>query len=184
MGEPRVQPQGRLGGEGERALRADDELREVVARRGLHELAAGAQHLAGAEHGGEAEHLVAGDAVAHRAHAAGVGGHVAAQAGGALAGEHRVHEAVRLERLVELVERDPGLHDGDVVGVVDLEDLGHALERHEDAVGPGDARAGQAGARAAGGDRHAVLGGPREDGRHLVGVGGPHDGERHAAAWR
>ena len=78
--EPRVQPQDRLGGEGERALRADDQLREVVARRGLHELAAGAQHLAGAEHGGEAEHLVAGDAVVHRAHAAGVGGDVAAEA--------------------------------------------------------------------------------------------------------
>ena len=39
------------------------------------------------------EHVVAGHAVLHRPHAAGVGGDVAAQAGAVLAREHRVDEA-------------------------------------------------------------------------------------------
>ena len=43
-----------------------DELREVVARCRLHELAAGADDLAGAEHRFETEHLVPRDAVLHR----------------------------------------------------------------------------------------------------------------------
>ena len=90
------------GDQGQRALGPDDELGEVVAGGGLHELAAGADHLAGAEHRLEAEHVVAGDAVLDRPHAAGVGGHVAAEAGRLLAGEHRVHEAVGRERGVEL----------------------------------------------------------------------------------
>ena len=51
-----------------------------------------------------------------------------------LAREHRVHEPVRRGRLVELVERDAGLHDRDVVLEVDLEDRVHALERHDDAA--------------------------------------------------
>ena len=67
------------------------------------------------EHGLEPEHLVAGHAVLHRAHAAGVGRDVAAEAGAVLAGEHRVDEAVRGGDLVELVERDARLHDRDVV---------------------------------------------------------------------
>ena len=91
---PRIEPQRRLGDERERALGADDELREVVAGRRLHELAAGADHLAARQHRLEPEHLVAGHAVLHGAHAAGVGGHVAAEARAVLAREDRVDEPV------------------------------------------------------------------------------------------
>ena len=91
----RVEPEHRLGDERERALRADDELGEVVAGGRLHEPAAGADHLAGGEHRLEAEHLMAGDAVLHRAHAAGVGGDVAAEARAVLARVHGVDEPVR-----------------------------------------------------------------------------------------
>ena len=63
----------------------------------LHDLAAGADDLAGAEHGLDAEDVVAGDAVLHGAHAAGVGVDVAAEAGRVLAGEHRVDEPERRE---------------------------------------------------------------------------------------
>ena len=56
------------------------------------------------QHDLEAEHLVAGDAVLHGPHAAGVGGDVAAEAGGVLAGEDGVDEPVGGGDLVELVE--------------------------------------------------------------------------------
>ena len=106
VGGAGVEPEGGLGDEGERALRPDDELGEVVAAGGLHELAAGAHHLARRQHDLEPEHLVAGDAVLHGPHAAGVGGHVAAEAGGVLAGEDGVDEAVGGGDLVELGEGD------------------------------------------------------------------------------
>ena len=89
----RVEPQRRLGDERERALGPDDQLGEVVAGGRLHELAAGADDLAGRQHGLEAEHLVAGDAVLHRPHAAGVGGDVAAEAGAVLARDTRGRRA-------------------------------------------------------------------------------------------
>ena len=178
VGEARVEAQRGLGGEGQRALGADDELGEVVAGGGLHELAARGDGLAGAEHRGEPEHLVARDAVAHRPHAASVGGHVAAEAGRVLAGEHGVDQPDGGGGLVELGEGDPGLDPGDVVVEVELEDLGHAVERHEHAVGLGDARSREARARAPRRDGSAVLGGGDDDGRHLLGGGRSDDGGR------
>ena len=90
---------------------------------------------------------MAGHAVLHRAHSSRVGGDVAAQAGRALAGEDRVDEPVVGGRLVELVEGDARLDHCDVVVEVDLEDLRHPLERHDDAVLGRDACAGKARAR-------------------------------------
>ena len=146
--------------------------------------------LAGAEDRFDAEHLVAGDAVLHRPHAAGVRGDVAAEARRVLPGEHRVDQAVRGGRFVELGERHAGLDDGDVVLEIDLLDLGHVLERDEDPAGPGDARTRQAGAAAPGGDRHALLAGEPDDGRDLLGRCRPdddvgqmsHGGERFVVA--
>ncbi len=89
-----VQPEHGPGHQGQRALRSDDQLGEVVAAGRLHELAAGGDHLAGAEDGLDAEDMVAGHAVLDRPHPAGVGGHVAPEAGRLLAGEHRVDETV------------------------------------------------------------------------------------------
>ena len=104
-----------LGDQGEHALGADDQLREIEAGRGLHELAAGADDLTGAEHRGQAEHVVARDAVLDGLHAAGVGGDVAAERAAALAGEDRIGEAVRARGVVELCQRDAGLDHRDVV---------------------------------------------------------------------
>ncbi len=64
-----------------------------------------------AQDGLEAEHLVAGHAVLHGPHAAGVGGDVAPEAGAVLAREHRVDEPVHGRGGVELVEGDAGLDD-------------------------------------------------------------------------
>ena len=162
---PRIEPHDRLGHERERALGADDELREVVAGGRLHELAAGADDLAGSEHRFETEHLMARHAVLHRAHAARVGRDVAAEARRALAREHRIHETVRPRRLVELVERHARLHHGDVVLEIDLDDLVHAFERHDDAAVGRDARAREPGARTACGERNAGVGGELDDSR-------------------
>ena len=62
----------------QRALAADEEPGQVVARDALDGAPAGAQHLPGGEHHLETEHEVGGDAVLHAAQAAGVGGDVAA----------------------------------------------------------------------------------------------------------
>src|SRR5262245_18627868 len=67
-----------LGDDRERAFRADHELCQVVAAGHFHELATGADHLAGREHRGQAEYLVARHAVLDRLHATGVGADVAA----------------------------------------------------------------------------------------------------------
>ena len=138
-----------------------DELGEVVAAGGLHEPAAGGDDLARAEHGLEAEDVVAGNSVLDGPHAAGVGRDVAAETGRLLAGEDGVDEAERGEGGVELGQGDPGLDHGDLVGHVDLEDGRHALEGDDDAARHGNRRARQSGAGAAGRDRHAELARPR-----------------------
>jgi len=154
-----------LGDERERALGADDQLRQVVAGRRLDEPAPGADHVAVGQRGFEAEHLMAGHAVLHRAHAARVGGDVAAEAGAVLARVHRVDEPVRSRDLVELAQGDTRLHDGDVVLLVDLEDAVHPLERDDDRVGRRHDRTRKAGAVAARGDgRPVVVGHPQDAG--------------------
>ena len=102
----RVQPQRRLRDQRQRALGADDQLREVVAGRRLHEAAAGADDLAGRQHRLDPEHLVTGHAVLHRAHAARVGGDVATEARAVLARVDGVDQTVGRRDLVELGQRD------------------------------------------------------------------------------
>ena len=109
--ESRVEPQDGLRDQRERALRADQQLRQVVAGRRLDQLAAAADHLAGGEHRFDAEHVVARDAVLHRAHAARVGRDVAAEARAVLARVDRIDEAVRGELRVELIELHARLDD-------------------------------------------------------------------------
>ena len=103
---------------------------------------------------------------------------VAAEARAVLAGEHRVDEVVCGGHLVELVERDSRLDDRDVILGVDLEDMVHALEGHDDRVGPRDTRAREAGAGAAGRDGHAQLVGESQDRGHLRRRSGPDDTRR------
>ncbi len=78
---------------------------------------------------------MAGHAVLHGAHPARVGRDVATETRAVLARIHGVDELVRGGDLVELVEGDAGLHDGDVVALVDLDDLVHALERDNHPAG-------------------------------------------------
>ena len=79
VGGARVELEDRLGHESERALRADDQLGEVVACRALHEPTSRADDIAAREHDLETEHLVPRHAVLHGSHAARVRRHVAAE---------------------------------------------------------------------------------------------------------
>ena len=79
VGRAGLELQRGLGDQREGPLRAHEQLGEVVAGRGLDELAAGADHLARGEHRLEAEDVMAGHAVLDGPHPAGVGGDVAAE---------------------------------------------------------------------------------------------------------
>ena len=118
--EPGLELDGHLGRDGQGALGADEQLGQVVAARALDELAAGPQHGAVGQHHLEPEHVMAGHPVADGAHAAGVGGHVAAERAALLAGRDRVDQAQRRQLAVELLERHARLHHGDLVLGVDL----------------------------------------------------------------
>src|SRR5216683_5190853 len=67
-----------LGDDTERALRADEQLHQRVARRVLGELAAEAQDFTAGQYDSEADDVVARHAVFETARAAGVGGDIAA----------------------------------------------------------------------------------------------------------
>ena len=75
------------------------------------------------EHDLQAEHEVSGDAVLHAAHAAGIGGDVAADAGDVdTARVGRVQQAVLGDRRTDCGGDHAGLDDGDTVDGVDVDD--------------------------------------------------------------
>ena len=166
-GRTRHQLERRFGHECERALRADDELGEVVAGRGLDDPTAGADDVAGGQRQLQSEHVLAGDPVLDRLHAAGVRGDVAADGRAVLTRVHGVGQPDPGERGVELVELDARLHDGEMRVLVDLEDAVHPLERHDDAAVRWDASTREPRAAAARGDRYPVLGARPEHVGHL-----------------
>ena len=94
-----------LGDDAQGALRADEELLEVVAGVVLAEGGEGVEDAAVGEHRLQAQHRAVQAAVAQQAQAARVGGHVAAQLAAALGAEVERHgEAARGEVGVELLE--------------------------------------------------------------------------------
>ena len=178
LGRPGLHLHGHLGRHGQRPLRADEQLRQVVAGRALHELPAGAQHPAVGQDDLEPEDVVAGHAVADGAHAAGVGPDVAAERGALLAGGHRIGQAERQELRVELFEGHARLDDGDLVLGVDLADAVHPVEGQQDAVGHGHGGAREPGAAAAGDDGHPVFGGQAQHLGDLVRRARQYEGQR------
>ena len=118
----------------EGALRADEQPGQVVAGDALGGAPAGAQDLAVGEHDLQAEHVLGGHAVLHAAHAARVGGHVAA--------DRRRLPRTRVGRVAQPSCGDgagqggvdhAGLHHGEPVDRVDLEDLVHRDRREHHA---------------------------------------------------
>ena len=168
LGGHGAQAQGRLGDDAERALRADEEVRQVVAGHVLDRPTAGPDDAAVREHDLEAEDGVAGDAVLHAAQAAGVLGQVAADGADLEAGRVRgIEQAMLRSRTSEVGVDDAGLDDRRQVAGVDLEDAIH-LRGHQGQC-PVDRRGatGQPAARPARHDGHAVAGGQGDDGRDL-----------------
>ena len=103
------------------------------------------------------------DAVLDGPHPAGVGVHVSAEARRVLTGEHGIHEPQRRELRVQHVESNPGLYRDRVVLGVDLEDLGHPVERDHHAAVTGNCGPGEPGTRAASSYRCGLLGGDSHD---------------------
>ena len=131
------------------------------------------------EPGLDGEDVVDHLAVGERAGAAGVvAGHAAEGAAAGGGGLHREEQAVRAQPGVEALEHHarPDL-GGQGVGV-ERDEAVEVPAEVEDEAGA-DRLAVLRGAAAAGDHRNVVLGGDRERRRHVVGVAGKGDGERH-----
>ena len=179
------EPERGLDDQRQRALRPDEDAREVVAAGALGGGRAEAHQLAGAGDGGERQHVVARGAVLHRARAAGVAGQVAADAAVARAGGvGRPEQAVRRQRGLQVAVEQPGLHHGDAVARPDGQHAVHALERHHQRVLARHAGTGGVGAAPARDDRQ--LRGPAQldDGLHLRRHGRQRHRQRQALAPR
>ena len=161
-----------LGDDRERTLRPDDQVQQAVARARLGDRAAELHHLARRQHDRRREHVIARGAVFDRAHAAGVGHHVAADRAGLLARIGRIEHPLCRHVIDQVAQAHARLHaDGEVVLVV-FQDLVHAHRAQHHAAVKRHAAAHQPGARAAHGHGDVVLAAQRHDRRHLLGGGG------------
>ena len=158
------EPDPDLGDDAERAFAADDRADQVGPGRILGRSAESDDFAVGGDHF-QAEHVIDRDAVFERVRAAGVGGRVAADRAGALAGWiGGVVIAGAGQMLVERGVHDAGLDDGIAVAEIDFENLLHPREHDHHAAADRHAAAGQARAGPARHERHGVL------------VAQPHDG--------
>ena len=124
-----------LGQHGERPLGADQQTHEVVAGDVLGQLAAHAQHAPAHEHGLEADHVVARDAVLEPAQAARALHHVAADRRDHLRARiGRVEQALRGHGLLQQGVLQTRLAGRREVLLVDLDQLAHAGARQHDAA--------------------------------------------------
>ena len=155
--------------DGERTLRADEKVLERESARVLDLLAADLHHRAVSEHDLESAHIVARDAVLHRAHAAGVRADVAADARGLFAGIGRVEQPARFDIGLQVLQEHTGLdRDGHRV-LVELEHAVHAGKVEDDAALERHGRADKIRPRAARRDGNAVLVRVAQERAHLLG---------------
>ena len=163
-----VDAQRQLGDHRERALRAEQQPREVVAGRGLAGARAGVDHRAVGEHRAQAEHVLAHRAVAGRAGARGGGGRHAAERGVG-AGVDGEEQPVLPEPLLERQPVHARLHAAVEVLGVDLEHAVHAGEVEREPAVDGQHVALERAAGAPRDHRHAVLGAGAQDRGDLLG---------------
>ncbi|VAZ97360.1 hypothetical protein LAUMK35_03658 [Mycobacterium pseudokansasii] len=156
-----------LGGQGQGAFRADDELGQVVAGGHLGDLAAGSDDLAGRQHCLQPQHVMAGYAVLDRAHTAGVRADVAADARRQLTWMNHVPQPGIDGRGVQFGQRQPGLDDGDLVSGVYLQYPIHSFERDQQAVLARPRGSRQAAPGPACRHRGSMVGGGRQQSRNL-----------------
>ena len=162
-----LQPHRDLGDHAERALRADEELGQVVAGgRFLHpppgrdDLACGRDHA-------QRQHVFPHGAVAHRRRAARPRrGHAAERS--VCAGIDREEQAHVAQVRIELLARHAGLDHRVEILAVDGDDPRHAADVERDAALQRDRMAFHRGARGKRRDRNAVLETGRHHALHLV----------------
>src|SRR5690606_31772344 len=127
-------------------------------------------HGAVGQHDLQGEHVGAGDPVGEAVGPARVVGDVAADRAGLLARRVRGEvQPVRGERPGEVEVHDAGLHPGDPLRGVDLEDAVHLGGDDHDRVADRHGAAGQAGARAPGDEGTTVPPGDADRGGDLLG---------------
>ena len=152
----------------ERALGADEQMRQVVTGRGFLRPRACGDDLAVAAHDFERQHVVAHGAVTHRIGAGGPGrGHAAQRGIGA--GIDREEHALVAQMLVQRLAGDAGLdHAVEVIGV-DFQHLVHVAQIDADAAGRRVDLSLQRGAGAERDHGNAVFG---ANPHHILDVGG------------
>ena len=151
------EPQRDLDDDAERALRADEQPRQIVARRGFLRPAGGAQERALGGHDAERQHVVLHRAVAHRVGAGGARRRHAADRGVG-AGIDGKEQAGVAQMVVERLAGHAGLDDAVEVLGVDGEHAVHPRAVDRDAAVQ---RVDVAFERGAGAERHdrRVMGG-------------------------
>ena len=159
---------GQFGDDAERALGADEQMRQVVAGGGFLRARAGGDDLAVAAHHFQRQHVVAHGAVAHRIGAGGAGRRHAAERGVG-AGIDREEQALVAQMLVERLAGDAGLdHAVEVLGM-DREHPVHVAQIDADAAGGRIDLPLQRGAGAERDHGNAVFG---ADPHHVLDIGG------------
>ena len=163
------------GDDAERAFRADEQPRQVVAGGGFLRPPRGADDLAVGEHGVERQHVVLHGAVAHRIGARGARRRHAAERGVG-AGIDREEQALVAQLLVELLAGDAGLdHAVEVLGM-DGEHAVHVAKVDRDAAERRVDLALERGAGAERDHRHAMLGADAHELLHVLLPLRKHDG--------
>ncbi len=133
---PRKQLHDRRSDQPERALRAHEQMLEVVAGVVLAQPAQPVPHLPVGQHDLEPEHEIAGIAVAQHGGAAGIGREIAADLAAAFGGEAEREQAIVLRRRGLQIGEDAARLDRHRVGQrIDVADPVHAAEADDDAAG-------------------------------------------------
>ena len=162
------QPQGDRRGDAQGALTTDEHAAQVKLR-GFRQAAAKGGDRAIGEHHLHLQHMVAGHAVFEAVHAAGVLGHIAADAAHHLTGGiGGVVVAVAGHRPGDPAVDHPRLHGDAAVGQVHRQHLAHPGDGDHQGRGFGHGTTGEAGAAAAGHEGHPLAVAEAQQGRHLL----------------
>ena len=161
---------GELGDNAKRALRANHQVQQAIARACFRDLAAQAQHLAARQNHRHGKHIVARGAVLHGSHAAGVRGHVSADGSRFFAWIRRVHEAVVDCIGRQITQAHTRLHAHEQVVLVIFENLVHAHGAQHNAARQRRAATHQARSRSTHRYGDIVRARKLHNGRHFIGV--------------
>ncbi len=170
-----MQPQIQSGDDAERALGADEQRRQVVARVvvanlavPVHQRAVGQRHI-------QTDDLLAHVAVAHGAQPAGVRRRHAADRRGVPRGQvDTEHQTRRSGGALHLGQRDSGADADPPLDDVDVADLTQPLRRQQHVIVLGHRPGNQRGPAALNGDEGARVAADAQHGGDLVGRPGPH----------